>query len=214
MHPLYKALFAQLQWGKGLEGFDYLDGHYLLSLDGTGCFSSRQVHCAQCAQKQHRDGTTTYYHQMLGAALVHPDHAEGFPLAPEAILKPDGSKKNDCERNTAKRLLSALRRAHPHLKLIVVEDALASSGPHICHLQALDFRFILGAKQSDHKALFDWVDNSQQTAETTLSDVHGYRHRFRYLNATPLNDAHFELEVNSSSTGSTPPTAASPTSPG
>ena len=59
--PLYKALFAQLQRGKGLEGFDYLDGHYLLSLEGTGYFSSKTVHCAQCAQKHHRDGTTTYF---------------------------------------------------------------------------------------------------------------------------------------------------------
>lgn len=101
LRPLYGALFAQLQRGKGLEGFDYLDGHYLLSLDGTGYFSSQQVHCAQCAERHHRDGTTTYYHQMLGAVLVHPDHKEVFPLAPEPILKPDGAKKNDCERNEA-----------------------------------------------------------------------------------------------------------------
>jgi len=194
--PLYKALFAQLQRGKGLEGFDYLDGHYLLSIDGTGYFSSKQVHCAQCAEKHHRDGSTTYYHQMLGAVLVHPAHNEVFALAPEPILKPDGSKKNDCERNAAKRLLNDVRRAHPHLKLIVVEDALASNAPHIRHLQALDFRFILGAKQRDHTLLFDWVDKSEQTNETTRIDADGVRRRFRYLNAAPLNDANFELEVN------------------
>lgn len=39
--PLYKALFAALQRGKGLEGFAHLDGPCLLSLDGTGYFSSR-----------------------------------------------------------------------------------------------------------------------------------------------------------------------------
>ena len=79
LRPLYKALFAQLQRGKGLAGFEYLDGHYLLSLDGTGYFSSQKVHCAQCAEKHHRNGTTTYYHQMLGAVLVHPAHKEVFP---------------------------------------------------------------------------------------------------------------------------------------
>jgi hypothetical protein len=171
LRPLYTALFGQLQRGKGLEGFEYLDGHYLLSLDGTGYFSSQKVHCAQCAEKHHRNATTTYYHQMLGAVLVHPDHKEVFALAPEPILKPDGAKKNDCERNAAKRLLTDLRREHPHLKLIVVEDALASNAPHVRHLQALDLRFILGAKQS-------------------------FRHRFRYLNGAPLNDANFDLEVN------------------
>ena len=28
------------------------------------------------------------------------------------------------------------------------------------------------------------------------TDEHGVHHRFRYLNAAPLNDTHFELEVN------------------
>jgi hypothetical protein len=196
LRPLYTALFRQLQRGKGLEGFDYLDGHYLLSVDGTGYFSSNRVHCSQCAETHHRNGTTTYSHQMLGAVLVHPDAQEVFPLAPEPILKPDGAKKNDCERNAAKRLLSDVRREHPHLKLIVVEDALASNGPHIRHLQALDLRFILGAKPSDHTFLFDWVAASTHTTEVTLTDERGWRHRFRYLNGAPLNDTHFDLEVN------------------
>jgi hypothetical protein len=196
LRPLYKALFADLQRGKGLEGFAYLDGHYLLSLDGTGYFSSSKVHCPQCGEKHHRNGTITYYHQVLGAVLVHPDHSEVFPLAPEPILKQDGARKNDCERNAAKRLLSDLRREHPHLPLIVVEDGLASNAPHIRQLQALDIRFILGAKQSDHTHLFDWVAATPETAETTLTDEQGFRHRFRYLNGAPLNDANFDLEVN------------------
>ncbi len=68
---------------------------------------------------------------MLGAALVHPNHSQVLPLAPEPIMKADGSKKNDCERNAAKRLLERLRQAHPRMKFMVVEDGLASNGPHI-----------------------------------------------------------------------------------
>jgi len=83
LRPLYKALLGALQRAKGLEGFAFLDGHYLLSLDGTGYFSSKKIHCEQCGEKHHRDGTTTYYHQMLGAVLVHPDSREVFALAPE-----------------------------------------------------------------------------------------------------------------------------------
>ena len=196
LRPLYKALLAQLQRGKGLEGFAYLDGHYLLSLDGTGYFSSSTIRCPQCGEKHHRNGTITYYHQMLGAVLVNPDRSEVFPLAPEPILKQDGARKNDCERNAAKRLLTDLRREHPHLKLIVVEDGLASNAPHIRQLQALDLRFILGAKQSDHTLLFDWVAATPETAEATFTDEKGFRHRFRYLNGAPLNDANFDLEVN------------------
>ncbi len=86
----YRRLFAALQRGKGLEGFACLDGHYLLSVDGTGHHSSKKVRCANCCEKRHRDGTTTYYHMMLGAVLVHPDEREVFPLAPEPIAKSDG----------------------------------------------------------------------------------------------------------------------------
>ncbi len=179
-----------------MERFSFLDGHYLLSLDGTGYFSSPTVHCKQCGEKHHRNGTTTYYHQMLGAVLVHPDIKEVIPLAPEPILKQDGTTKNDCERNAAKRLLEDARREHPHLKLIVIEDALASNAPHISQLQLLDLHFILGAKQGDHKFLFDWVAQTQTTAEYEFTDEKGYHHRFRYLNGAPLNDANFELEVN------------------
>ena len=73
LRDAYKRLFALMQRGKGLEGFSYLDDHYLLSIDGTGYFSSEQVHCDQCCEKHHRDGRITYYHQMLGAVLVHPE---------------------------------------------------------------------------------------------------------------------------------------------
>ena len=192
----FTRLFGALQRGKALEGFTCLGGHYLLSVDGTGYFSSSSVHCKHCCETHHRDGRITYYHQLLGAVLVHPEQREVFPLAPEPILKGDGAKKNDCERNAAKRLLEDVRREHPHLKLIVVEDALASNGPHIELLKALDMRFLLGAKPGDHTHLFQWVDTTPGTRTLETTDEAGVRHRFRYLNGAPLNDAHFELEVN------------------
>ena len=130
--------------------------HYLLSVDGTGYFSSSTVHCANCCEKHHRDGRTILP-PVLGAVLVHPEQREVFPLAPEPIVKEDGAKKNDC-RNAAKRLLQDVRREHPHLKLLVVEDALASNGPHIELLKTLDMRFVLGVKH--HKHLFEWVDTT------------------------------------------------------
>ena len=154
-----------------------------------------------CCEKHHKDGRVTYYHQMLGAVVVHPEQREVFPLAPEPIVKGDGATKNDCERNAAKRLLGDVRREHPHLKLIVVEDGLASNGPHIKLLKQLDMRFIVGAKPADHKALFEWVEATERVNPGAVKshehiDEHGVHHRFRYLNAAPLNDTHFELEVN------------------
>ena len=192
----FTTLIRQAQRGKALERFSYYEGHYLLSIDGTGYFSSHDIHCELCCEKHHRNGDITYYHQMLGAALVHPEHSHVLPLAPEPIIKQDGVTKNDCERNAAKRLLENIRKVHPHMKFIVVEDGLASNGPHIRQLQALNMSYILGAKPKDHTFLFDWIETSLKTQTYQTQDEDGTIHRYRYHNQVPLNDANFDLEVN------------------
>jgi hypothetical protein len=124
LRPVFKSIFRQLQRGKALEPLEFLDGHYLLALDGTGYFSSQTLHCASCLQQVHRNGSVTYYHQMLCAALLHPDSRAVIPLMPEPIVQQDGASKNDCERTAAKRFVAQLRQDHPHLKFIVTEDSL------------------------------------------------------------------------------------------
>src|SRR3990167_11056704 len=71
----FKKVFAELQRGNALEQFSYIDGHYLLSLDGTGYFSSTKVHCASCCVKKysHTCEILSYYHNMLGGVLINPD---------------------------------------------------------------------------------------------------------------------------------------------
>ena len=125
--PFFNDVFRELQRGKVLEQFVFHQGCYLLLLDGTEYFSSQKVHCESCMERvNQKTGEVTYYHQMVGAEIVHPDRREVIPLAPEPIHKQDGSTKNDCERNATKRLVGKIRQEHPHLKLIVVEDGLAS----------------------------------------------------------------------------------------
>src|SRR3954471_12324027 len=87
LRPAFRAVFRQLQRGKALEPFAFFNGCYLLSLDGTEYFSSDAIHCDSCLQRQHKDGRVTYYHQLLSAALVHPEHREVIPLMPEPIGK-------------------------------------------------------------------------------------------------------------------------------
>jgi len=125
--PLFQDVFRELQRGKALEPFVFYQGSYLLSLDGTEYFSSEKVHCPCCLQRKHKNGQVTYYHQLLGATMVHPAHRVVIPFAPEAIVQQDGHTKNDCERNASKRLLEKLRREHPQLNLTIVEDGLASN---------------------------------------------------------------------------------------
>jgi hypothetical protein len=150
LRPAFQQVLRQLQRGKALEEMVFVEGLYLLALDGTGYFSSKQIHCASCLEKQHRNGPVTSWHQMLGAARIHPDKREVIPLRPEPMIKQDGTHKNDGERNAAKRLIAKLRQDHPHLNVMVTEDSLSSKAPHIEMLQAHDVHDLLGVKAGDH----------------------------------------------------------------
>jgi hypothetical protein len=198
--PSFKSIFGQLQRGKALEPMAFLDGHYLLALDGTGYFSSQTIHCASCLHKVHRNGSITYYHQMLGAAIIHPDFREVMPLMPEPIVQQDGTDKNDGERNAAKRFLVKLRQDHPHLKFIVTEDSLSSNAPHIETLHDHGCHYILGVKAGDHAYLFKQVQAAEEAGRMAKYERHdraaGVVHRFRFVNDVPLNASRADVRVN------------------
>jgi len=191
----FKKIFANLQRGKALEKYRYLDNHYIISIDGTGQYSSSEVSCKNCCVKEHRNGTKTYYHQMLGAVLVHPEHKVVIPFAPEPIVNGDGATKNDCERNASKRLLTKLRQEHPHLKMLIVEDALASNYPHLSLLDELNMDYVIGVKPGDHKYLFEWINDLPGETHKVIDDD-GTLHDFNYYFDVPLNDAHHDYRVN------------------
>ena len=200
LRPSFKLVFRQLQRGKALEPLGFLDGHSLVALDGTGYFSSNTIHCDSCLHKEHRNGLITYYHQMLGAAIIHPDFREVIPLMPEPIIHQDGSTKNDCERNAAKRFIAKLRHDHPHLKFIVTEDGLSANAPHIDTLHESGCHYILGGKEGDHASLFAQVQAAAEAGGVTSYERHdraaGLGHRFRFVNDMPLNDSRADVRVN------------------
>ncbi len=99
----------------------------------------------------------TYYHQLLAAVLVHPSQSVVVPLAPEPVLKSDGATRNDCEQRAASRLLPAVRRAHPYLKMVVLQDALAATGPYLQQCRELDMRYLIAVQPGSHAYLFDEI---------------------------------------------------------
>lgn len=194
LRKTFKNLFAQCQRSNRLELFKYYDDRYLMPLDGTGYFQSTQVHCENCCEKKHRDGSISYYHQMLSGAIVHPDLKVVLPFAPEPIMKSDGATKNDCERCSAERFLTHLKREHPHLRLIITGDGLFSNGPFIKRLKQDGHSFILVAKPGDHKALFEeFHELDKSSYEMKQGKV---THHFQWVNKLAINDSHPDCTVN------------------
>ena len=199
LRPAFNDVFRALQRGKALESFVFHEGCYLLCLDGTTYFSSDAIHCPGCLQKfSSTTGEISYSHQMLGAAVVHPDHKEVIPFAPEPIGNEDGQTKNDCERNAARRLLERIRKEHPHLPLIVVEDGLASNAPHIRDLLRLNMHFILGVKPGDHAFLFDGlIDMLDNDTATIIRWREGDRLcEIMFVHGMQLNKSNPDVIVN------------------
>src|SRR4051794_10543732 len=196
----FRDVFRQLQRGKALEPLVSLKGCDLWSLDGTGSFSSSKIPCASCLEKTPANGTVTSSHQMLGGVLLHPDFAPVIPLAPEPIVKQDGVPKNDCERNAARRFLAKFREDHPHLPVIVIEDGLASNGPHIRDLKEHACHFILSVPEGDHDALFTTVGervDAEQFRDWQFTDrERGLEQDFLVWDQVPWNDSHPDLLVN------------------
>ena len=200
LRPVFKQVFTHLQRHKALHEMEFVQGHYLLALDGPGYCSSQHIHCESCIETHHRNGAVTYAHHRLGAALLHPDKREVIPLMPEPIVKPDGATKNDCERNAAKRFLTKFRQDSPDLKVIVTEDSLSANAPHIEMLQDHDVHYLLGVKEGDHAFLFQQVAQAEQAGRVTYYErddaTQSIHHRFRFVSDMPLNASNTALRVN------------------
>ena len=193
---VFKKLFSLLQRAKALNKYKFIDDRYLVSLDGTGYFSSKSVHCKNCCVKEHRDGSKTFYHQTLAGAMVYPGEKVVFPLYNEMIMKKDGILKNDCERNAAKRFIETFKSDHPKLKITLLADGLYANEPFIRLLEANDMQFIIVAKQGDHKYLFDWLNGADDSDAPSFSeDVNKEHHEYQLMHNVPLNSSH-ECLVN------------------
>ncbi len=200
IHPAYHAVLRSVMDAHAIEPFRFLNGNFLVSIDGTGQFSSSTICCGECATKNTRGGDTLYYHQLLAAAIMHPDRKQVLPLIPEPILHKDGETKNDCEQTAVKRLLTRLRQDYPKLPIIVVEDALFAKGPHIKLLKKLGFSYIIGVKEGDHSHLFEAVsaheENETMDGFTQQDKTGKVTQIYRFVNGLELNKSHPDVKVN------------------
>ncbi len=197
--PVFSDFLLRLQRGKQLARYRFTDEMYLISMDGSQYFSSEKINCPNCLVTESKNGKPRYHHQILQAAIVDPYIRQVLPLAPEQISNQDGAEKQDCEINAGKRCIKKIRKAHPKLKIIITADSLFSKQPFIDELKKAHMSFILVAKPTDHKVLFEWVNELTQLGEggrLELTDSKGRRHCYQWINKVPLNGTKDADDVN------------------
>lgn len=199
LRDLFATLFETLNHAGVVKEYQYWRDHVLVSVDGVEHFSSTKIHCSHCLTRSLRDGTTSYRHAGLAAVMLHPAQEEVFPLDFEPILNADGAKKNDCERNAAKRLCAALKERYPDLPLILVEDALYANAPHIRQITGYGWRFILNVKPDSHASLerqFAGRRSTGQVKELRQTDPQGRQHYFAWTSGLDVCDSAPDVRVN------------------
>jgi hypothetical protein len=199
INACFGVLFGHLQRGKQLLPYKLDSDHYLIALDGSQYFSSEKINCPSCLTYKGSKKKLRYCHQILQAVMLAPGMRQVIPLAPEPIIKPDGDSKNDCERCAGKRLVGKIRTRHPKLKIMVTCDGLYSNQPFIDALKAHDMSYVLVAKPTDHKVLFQWVEELEALGgveHMQLGDPKGRRHHYRWVNQVPLNGTGDADQVN------------------
>lgn len=194
--PIFKEFLARLQRSKHLEPYQFLDGKYLCTIDGTQFFSSKKIDCPQCLTTNHGNGEITNSHKVLQGAIVHPDMKQVLPLMPEQIVNSDGSSKQDCEINASKRWLSKMKQDHPRLKLIINADGLTSKQPFITEVKQAGYSYIIVAKPKDHQYMMEWIDAFDSLPGKRVVDAKGKIHEYEWVSDVPLNGKKDTIHVN------------------
>jgi hypothetical protein len=191
----FKPMLERLRLEGVVENRQVLGGYTLLAGDGTQHFCSSSRSCPHCLTKQHRNGSTTYHHQLLAAVWVQPGEKTVFPVAVEPIVRQDGRQKNDCELNAAKRLIPRIRQAMPNDRLLLTLDALYANAPLIRVLKEQDISFLISIKEG--YVLIQTERLAEQGALKEISwEVDGRICAIRFANDLILNGQNQDLLVN------------------
>ena len=194
--PIFKDFYLRLQRGKQLERYQILPNIYYFPIDGTLFYSSKEVSCEQCLVKQHKKEKPSYSHQVLQGGIAHPDCSEVIPFMPEQIINTDGTAKQDCEMNAAKRFIGRIRQAFPQLGLLIGGDGLFSKKPIIEDILAKRMHYLFVAKPADHTYMMAWVDAYDTLDRVEFEDDKGRRHIYEWINNVPLNGQADTVQVN------------------
>lgn len=189
---VFDSIYQYLEQTGSLKTYSCLSGEQLVVLDGTEYFSSKKIHCPRCSHRNHRNGSTTYFHSVVTPILVAPGVSQVICLEPEFVRPQDGHHKQDCENAAAKRWIKAHPRSNQETPITLLGDDLYCNQPICETAQDAGYHFIFVCKRTSHQELYEWVDYLERIDEIktlTKFEIRGRKrlsYEYRYLNRVPL----------------------------
>lgn len=199
---VFAWVYQALQGAGYLEPYHCLDGHLLVTLDGTQSFSSQKIHCPQCSSRHHKNGTVTYFHSAILPVIVAPTQTQVIALAPACITPQDGAAKQDCEVAAAKRWMHTHAGQFEGQPVTLLGDDLYSHQPMLEQCTLTGMRFIFTCLPDSHRTLYDWLGYLEGVGEVkTLASRQWHKrsqqlYHYRYVNQLPIREAQPALLVN------------------
>lgn len=194
--------YQQLEEQGYLRGFEVLDHHLLVALDGTQYYSSHEVSCPCCSIRTHRNGQVTYSHKAILPVIVSPSQSSVISLPPEFIYPQDGHDKQDCEQAAAKRWIEAHGQMLAHRDVILLGDDLYSRLPMCETVLAQGMRFIFVCLPESHPVLYDWIEFNAAKGQvkiiekTRTQGKEKVHYQYRYLTDVPLGATPSDVVLN------------------
>lgn len=202
LFPLFRWIYQGLKTQGYLKGYETLDGNLLVALDGTQYHNSQKIHCPCCSKRTSKQGKVTYHHQALLPVIVSPEQESVISLPPEFITPQDGSEKQDCEQNAAKRWLKNHAQWFEDQPITLLGDDLYSRQPMVESALESKFNFIFVCLPTSHPTLYEWLAFLEANQEVKTYQQRHWNGRYfeirhyRYLNQVPLRDQQPALLVN------------------
>lgn len=188
---VFWEIYEILQQTGVLSSYRDINDTLLCGIDGTQYFSSYEIGCVHCQQKE-KVGKVLYSHSVIAPVLVAPGCEQVISLEPEFIWPQDGREKQDCEQNALKRWIERNAARFAPFSLTLLADDLHSRQPtcELCLAHKLNFVFV--CKPDSHPTLYEEIALLAQIdaiASLVVRRWNGHFHEvdtYRYASALPL----------------------------
>jgi hypothetical protein len=176
-----------------------VQGRLVAGMDGSGYLVFRWKHCAHCLTQQAGEHTL-YCHKVLEAKILGPaqtvlslgtEFIDNQHLADTPANAGEQKRKQDCELKAARRLLEAVRKDFPQLRLCLSQDALYACGAGFQMAKDFKASFVTVFKEGSIPTLWQEFQTLLKLCpDKRLEGTEdGWRHEYRWVDELPYTDS-------------------------